>query len=250
MKNTTHRGSRLSAAVLTLALAVTTMVTPANATNEPGSTPGIELIRSYQTNEGFRGVFKNTAGDTKTVLVNIELYNEQGTKVAQRSFDNVMLRAGSSVEYWLSPAYNLPNGKYHYSVSIFGQNWNGLQRWYDKVQTFTKNGNTKSTNQVLSITSDVVRVGNPEHKISVFIHSGNVPTGASVVTEVYNTEGKKVASRSYPNIVINENKTKTFELYTPDTMGRGMYTFKVGIFSPDWGTLYKWEDNAGSFTIK
>ena len=45
--------------------------------------------------------------------------------------------------------------------------------------------------------------------------------------------------------------TTDFATYTiPGDLPPGRYTFKTGVFSTGWGTLYAWNDNAGALTVQ
>jgi hypothetical protein len=69
--------------------------------------------------------------------------------------------------------------------------------------------------------------------------------------EVYNARGERVYQRAYDDQAFSANQQRSYSpTWTlPAGAATGTYTIKVGIFSPGWGTVYAWNDNAGQFTV-
>jgi hypothetical protein len=69
--------------------------------------------------------------------------------------------------------------------------------------------------------------------------------------EIYDSHGQKVWQTWHDNLPFQGGAMTTdFAIYTiPEDLAPGKYTFKSGVFSPDWGRLYAWNDNAGTLTV-
>jgi hypothetical protein len=69
--------------------------------------------------------------------------------------------------------------------------------------------------------------------------------------ELYDNEGRKVWQTWHDNTPFPGGAvTSDFAVFTiPDSLPPGQYTFKTGVFSTGWGTLYAWNDNAGTLTV-
>lgn len=68
--------------------------------------------------------------------------------------------------------------------------------------------------------------------------------------EVYNTAGSKVWTKWWDNQTLTGRaQAYSAQWAIPTNQAAGAYTFKVGIFSPGWTTLYAWNDGAATFQI-
>jgi hypothetical protein len=74
---------------------------------------------------------------------------------------------------------------------------------------------------------------------------------ALVDVEIYDPSGARVLQRSYDNQTFAAGQTRTYTntVQVPLTAQPGTYTVKVGTFSPGWGTVYNWNDHAGSYSV-
>ncbi|HTD77361.1 MAG TPA: hypothetical protein VK898_06985 [Chloroflexota bacterium] len=70
--------------------------------------------------------------------------------------------------------------------------------------------------------------------------------------EIYDSQGRKVWQTWHDNLPFQGGAMTTdFAVYTiPGDLAPGRYTFKTGVFSTGWGTLYAWNDNAGTLTVQ
>jgi hypothetical protein len=69
--------------------------------------------------------------------------------------------------------------------------------------------------------------------------------------EVYGPSGR-VAQRYWDNVPFRAGVAKSFKLAwtAPSNAELGTYVVRVGIFIPGWGTLYHWNNSAGTFVVK
>jgi hypothetical protein len=78
-------------------------------------------------------------------------------------------------------------------------------------------------------------------------------TNASLLVdfELYDGSGQKVWQAAHDNLTLagGAGYTDTAFLTVPDSLAPGQYSFKSGVFSAGWGTLYAWNDAAGTLTI-
>jgi hypothetical protein len=77
-------------------------------------------------------------------------------------------------------------------------------------------------------------------------------SNALVDVEVYNPAGTKVFQQFYDNqsFAAGQQRQYTNSWTVPAGAARGTYRVKIGVFSPGWGTLHDWEDNAGQFSVR
>lgn len=74
-----------------------------------------------------------TSNQSRTLLVDIEIYTTAGARVFQQFFDNQAFSAGVQRRYdvaWSVPS-GAATGQYIIKVGIFGAAWNGLLAWND-----------------------------------------------------------------------------------------------------------------------
>jgi len=106
-------------------LSFTTSVTP----NKPSITRGQKITLAT----------KVKASASTKVLVDVEVYGPDGTKVYQKVYDNQSLSAGTTKSF--SPAWSVPRyaqkGTYTVKIGIFKPGWAGMYVWSDSAATFT-----------------------------------------------------------------------------------------------------------------
>ncbi len=75
---------------------------------------------------------------------------------------------------------------------------------------------------------------------------------ALVDMEIYDLNGNKVYQKSWDNRTFTSNLRRRYAAtwVVPANLPMGTYIVKVGIFSPGWGTLYHWNENAGVLQVK
>jgi hypothetical protein len=78
-------------------------------------------------------------------------------------------------------------------------------------------------------------------------------TAATVIVdfEIYNEAGEKVNQLTLDNQQLSASGTSSFSMSMtlPASFAAGRYTLKTGVFTPDWQTMYAWNDRAGSFVV-
>jgi hypothetical protein len=69
--------------------------------------------------------------------------------------------------------------------------------------------------------------------------------------ELYNASGHRIAHNIFPAQSFAAGIANSYvrEYPVPFTLAAGIYTFKIGVFSNDWQTLYHWTNDAGSFVV-
>lgn len=74
---------------------------------------------------------------------------------------------------------------------------------------------------------------------------------ALVDVEVYSPNGEKVHQQVYDGQTFGPGATVVYSSVwsVPADAPHGTYTVKVGVFSPGWGRVYDWNDNATTFTV-
>jgi hypothetical protein len=67
--------------------------------------------------------------------------------------------------------------------------------------------------------------------------------------ELYNSDNQKVAQQFYDTTSITPYNIADEILTSPNNLGPGTYTWKVGIFNSGWSGLIAWYDNPLTFTV-
>ncbi len=81
--------------------------------------------------------------------------------------------------------------------------------------------------------------------------SSNAAITALVDVEVYAPTGVKILQQVYDNQTFGPGEQRSFPVNwtsTP-TSAAGVYTVRMGIFTPGWGTLYHWNHSAALFSV-
>ncbi|MFN8629949.1 MAG: hypothetical protein U0838_06380 [Chloroflexota bacterium] len=74
---------------------------------------------------------------------------------------------------------------------------------------------------------------------------------ALIDVEIYASNGKKVAQKSWSSATFKAGVTRTFKWswYVGSTRATGRYTVKVGIFEPAWSKLLNWHNASAAFRV-
>jgi hypothetical protein len=69
--------------------------------------------------------------------------------------------------------------------------------------------------------------------------------------EVYNSAGSKVYQTYQSGVSFVANTPRSFQATwsVPAGQAIGTYTFKIGVFSTGWTTLYTWDNQAATFSV-
>src|SRR5215207_8676418 len=69
--------------------------------------------------------------------------------------------------------------------------------------------------------------------------------------EVYSPSGQKVFQKFWDNQSFTAGQQRTFSIdwTVPANSATGAYRIKIGLFSVGWGTMYHWNDNAGTLNV-
>jgi len=109
--------------------------------------------------------------------------------------------------------------------------------------------------------------GHPNFTTSAHVSPGQALPGTSVTItasvtsdsnaqalvdiEVYDSSGAKVYQRAYDNQQFSSGQARNYSdsFRIPSTTRPGGYTVKLGMFSPGWGTLYNWNNDAANYSV-
>jgi hypothetical protein len=74
---------------------------------------------------------------------------------------------------------------------------------------------------------------------------------ALVDVELYAPNGQRVHQQVFDNQAFVASQQRSFPVAwsVPNTAAAGVYAVKIGVFSPGWGTVYSWNDNATTFAV-
>ena len=74
---------------------------------------------------------------------------------------------------------------------------------------------------------------------------------ALIDIEIYSPAGEKVHQQAFDGQSFGPGETKAFTTVwtVPGDAAPGEYTVKVGVFTPGWGKVHDWNDNAAKFTV-
>lgn len=204
------------------------------------------------------GIFTTPNPPSEPVLLDLELYNEGNQKIAQNWFDDVTIPDERDVDKTLDVPLFLPEGTYTFKAGVFTPDWNSLIHWYDNVETFPLVGLGQYEDGVVvmvfsSANPSAVPAGQSSTLLASFM-SPNTQNHALIDLELYDGAGNRVAQQFYDNAAFPRSGTGNFEgiytLQSPVSLPKGVYTFKVGIFTPGWGSIINWYDNAGTLTVQ
>lgn len=193
----------------------------------------------------------------QNVLVDLELYDQNGNKIGQKFFDNELIPANNTKTYTMTTDANLASGFYHFSVGIFNSGWNGLIQWADSVQTFQvgSGGQNNQGNAAVIYDSNGSRLlltpGNGTEQFDAIIRNTDSANSHSVLIdlEIYNSSNQKVGQVFFDNQNFDANVARPYTIDADRGLPAGQYSFAVGIFNPGWNGNLHWAAPVFPFTV-
>ena len=215
------------------------------------------LAAGQQANIGVRIGISDHATN---VAADVEIYSSSGQKVLQKTFEGQNI--SSSPTTLSVPWTPSGNGTYTLKVGIFNNTWSNLYIWNDAVASLQVgsgsgnppppppppgSGNSEVVGSwTIGATAPTLSSGQ-QAAIPLNIKISDHATNVIIDAEIYNSSGQKVLQKTFENQNITSQTTNLSVPWTPS--GNGTYTLKVGIFNPNWSTLYIWNDAVASLQV-
>jgi hypothetical protein len=211
-------------------------------------------INQGQTNTFYVQV--RSPNTNNTVLIDLELYNSNGQKVAQEFWDNIFVpKAGTGNfqdVYKLTSPSNLPAGNYYWSAGIFKPGWNGVLNWYHSAQAFTIGGSQPPQTGDVTLQNSTLgqAQGNACRTLTAQLKNNSTSAKNVLVDfELRNASGALVHQYFVDNYTIAGSATQNLTNVCNLTLPAGQYKYSVGIFNPGWAGLLHWYDSIQTFNF-
>ena len=209
-----------------------------------------------------------TSGAASNVLVDLELYDPSGAKVAQQVWDAQAFSAGQRRTFsmnWSAPS-GAPLGSYTIRAGVFRPAWAGLLHWNGSAGSLSVTAASAPT-ATPTPTAVPTQVTQPGFTSSATVAPASVARGAPVTiaaavrsqtaaaalidVEVYNAAGVKVAQQVWDSqsFAAGQQRTFSFAWTPPGNAATGSYTVKIGVFGPGWSPLQHWNNSASTFSV-
>jgi hypothetical protein len=199
-----------------------------------------------------------SGSDASHLRIDLEVYDSQHIKVAQRVFSDQRLAAGVATLYsWSYPVpTSLPDGAYTVKVGVFSDDWSMLRQWDNHAATFDVGGCTADVVATTDVVPNVVVHAVPfspgDVNFEEFIMSRVcVGSTADVLLDFEFRGGADVKAEQFvfPNQHFAARETKEYHWFANLPAVGGVYTVKLRFFSPDWSTLLHWDNQAATFIV-
>ncbi|MBI2030773.1 PQQ-dependent sugar dehydrogenase [Candidatus Kaiserbacteria bacterium] len=190
---------------------------------------------------------RNT-GAASPFIIDMEIYNTSGVKVAQKLYENQIIPTNGQVDYSLN-WFPGTIGDYTVKIGLFKAGWAGTYEWNDQALVLHILDRAGTTEPVFSQTTSAASL-TPAPGTSDLITTRVTNTGgagsALVDIEIWK-DGAKVGQQFYNNQSFAANQTipLTYNFPVPTS---GTYKVSVGIFKPNWTGLYSWHDSVLTLT--
>ncbi len=224
----------------------------------PGQAGDIVIqSQEFQNILGFNALavqFSN-AGPTKTITLDLELFNSASQRIGQVFINGVEFYSGTSISLKLN-ATNV-SGTYTYKAGVFSAGtptWGSLLQWYNDLWEFEAEDEPSD----LGLDSATFTPGDqvaPSVPVSatVFFRSQSPPSKTVILdVELYNTANQKIGQAFQDNVVFTSTDAIGVTLAFPSGLPAGTYILKAGVFnqgSPEWGSLIYWYDSVGQLIV-
>jgi hypothetical protein len=222
----------------------------------------ISPIPTYIGREATLTTRISNSGAAEAILIDIEVYNSAGTKVAQKIYENEIIPTGTSRNFdltWLPSVV----GDYTAKVGLFTPGWTRLHEWTDRALAFRVEDRSLTTPPP-STTTPPATTFTPVH-LRTIVNPGTGPvsqirgisttvknegtSGSMLVDiEIYNSAGVRVGQKFFDNEAVSAGAERAFDFHWQPTQG-GTYRVAIGHFAPGWARTYNWIANAATITV-
>jgi hypothetical protein len=190
------------------------------------------------------------SGSPEPFLVDIEVYNSAGSKVAQKAFNQETIPTGGSKNYEFVWTPTAP-GDHTVKVGLFTPDWSRLHQWTNRALAVkVESAPTpvgfapKHLRTTVSPSSGDV---NQIRRISTTVENSGEASSMLVDIEVFNSVGDKVGQKYFDNQAFAAGATRTFD-YEWEPKELGGYRVAIGHFRPGWSGLHNWINSAATAT--
>ncbi|MBA3550843.1 PKD domain-containing protein, partial [Patescibacteria group bacterium] len=197
-------------------------------------------------------------GTADPFIVDLEIYNAAGTKVAQQVWENETIAQNATKDFKIS-WFPSDIGNYRVAVGLFKANWTGLHQWYNEDIKFTVQNRAPGTTTPptagpfkpifvsASSTPSTTQVGTTI-PVKAAVKNTGVEGSVLVDIEIYK-DGVKYGQEFYDNAIIATNAQREFTYNWTAPSTPGTYKISVGIFKPGWSEIYSWNADVSTITV-
>lgn len=196
-----------------------------------------------------------------TALIDLELFDQDGKQVAQKSWDNVLVNPQGSISgsstpalYKLTGPSRLSPGVYTWKAATFSPGWKEKYNWYDSAAHFyvvsstTISFNDDITPSGMWQQQATTTEGNPNY-ISIDFQNGTKSGGVNLMFAVIDSKGHIIDSKIFNDVYYGPGYTTGKAMHTSTALKPGTYHWAVGIFSTDNIKMYGWYVTDTTFTV-
>jgi hypothetical protein len=194
---------------------------------------------------------KATGAAVTGSLIDVEIYNSGGTKVAQQTYPAQDFTSGQSRTYtypWAAPA---TPGVYTVKLGVFSADWSKNYTWNDQAATVTVTAPTATPTFTATVTAakSPAPTQVPVVLTATVKDTGGAASGAIVDVEIVGPNGSRVLQQLFTgqDFTAGQTRTYTFNWTPPATAGK--YVVGVGVFARDWTAQYTWISGAGTVDV-
>jgi mannan endo-1,4-beta-mannosidase len=197
------------------------------------------------------GVNVTASAAASGIIVDLEVFAANGTRVAQQYWTGQGFTAGQTRSYsypWAVPAGQAP-GPYTMRVGVFNSTWATMYTWVSSAATVQVQAPAVLSFQA-TVTASPTAV---ERRQAVTMSSTVTATAAAgnitVDVEIFNSSGTRVAQQVWSGQSFAAGQTRTFN-FDWSTSRWGTYTVKIGVFGANWAPMYLWQNQAATFQVQ
>lgn len=220
-------------------------------------------IQTTETNT-IHAIVQNMTGSRKTVLVDLELFGPNGTRVQQKIFDNVPVDPYNIATESFDTSANLNPGTYTLKVGIFNPGFNGLLAWYGNALSFdvhpvnssgSSGGTSSGDNSGVILSGSALgesHLNNCPPLTALLQNNSSANKNVLVDFELRNSSGALINQFVVDNYSVSPSSNGSVQSLMNQcnvALNNDTYTYSVGIFNPGWNGLVHWYSNVRSFTV-
>ena len=184
-------------------------------------------------------------------IADFQIYSASGALVAQ-VWQNPITLAPGAAPLAVSAPWSIPPdlaaGTYTLKVGVFDPNWTSLYAWDNGSVTFAITPAITISHSVATVapTGSTRRVS-----LSAMVTTLSTSRNVLVDFQVYDSAGLMVTQtwQSPVSLSFQAPPTVSASWSVPPSLAAGPYTLKVGVFDPNWTSLYAWDNGSATFTV-
>ena len=188
-----------------------------------------------------------TGGTLSNAVVDLEIFDAAGTRVAQKGWTGQTLASGSTTQLayvWTVPA---TAGTYTAKVGVMGPGWTPTYEWNNAADTILVTA--PAFRSSATVAASTVTPGTSTTIAATWTATGGAVTNARFQIAVDYPNGTRHVDDDWVAALADGASYTQSYTWTAPASPAGTYKIRLGVFSNSWATTHHWNGTAATIGV-